>query len=178
MLRVPFADALTCMLDAGLPLTEHERDEWGDPAADADAFGQLRATCPYQGLLLGNPPTPASTETGGNEDGPAAGGTVTAAAAAAADGSRSTGQRLLLPPCLPPVLVSCSLDDARVPFWAAAKWVAAARQQGQQMPRDAHGLAGEVLLRIRENGGHSGNPEQQAEELAEDYAFLITALRV
>ena len=32
------------------------------------------------------------------------------------------------PPLLPHLLVSCSLDDSRVPFWAPAKWVAAARQ--------------------------------------------------
>ena len=34
VLRVPFSDALTCMVDPNSPLTAHERDEWGDPASD------------------------------------------------------------------------------------------------------------------------------------------------
>ncbi|MGN6550416.1 MAG: S9 family peptidase, partial [Pararhizobium sp.] len=35
---VPFVDALTTMLDASLPLTVTEYDEWGNPEADREAF--------------------------------------------------------------------------------------------------------------------------------------------
>ena len=51
VLRVPFTDALTCMMDPSLPLTEHERDEWGDPLADPGAFEAIRDMCPYQGMI-------------------------------------------------------------------------------------------------------------------------------
>ena len=38
VLRVPFSDALTCMVDPIIPLTVHERDEWGDPATDVQVW--------------------------------------------------------------------------------------------------------------------------------------------
>ncbi len=43
-------DVLTAMLDGGLPLTAHERDELGDPAADAADCAALAALCPYHTL--------------------------------------------------------------------------------------------------------------------------------
>ena len=44
------------------------------------------------------------------------------------------------PPLLPHLLVSCSLDDSRVPFWAPAKWVAAARQLQVRSGRRLKGI--------------------------------------
>ena len=41
---VPFVDALTTMLDASLPLTVTEYDEWGNPEADATAYDTSRPT--------------------------------------------------------------------------------------------------------------------------------------
>ncbi|HLQ54469.1 MAG TPA: prolyl oligopeptidase family serine peptidase [Streptosporangiaceae bacterium] len=48
--EVPFVDCVNTMLDAGIPLTVSEWDEWGDPR-DAGDFACLRAYSPYE-----NPP--------------------------------------------------------------------------------------------------------------------------
>lgn len=31
IMKVPFVDVITAMVDSSLPLTLHEYDEWGDP---------------------------------------------------------------------------------------------------------------------------------------------------
>ena len=50
VLRVPFVDVLTAMMDESLPLTTHERDEWGDPCADESVFAAMREYCPYHNV--------------------------------------------------------------------------------------------------------------------------------
>eukprot|EP00041_Stephanoeca_diplocostata_P003017 m.31291 g.31291 ORF g.31291 m.31291 type:complete len:819 (+) comp13962_c0_seq3:199-2655(+) len=50
VLKVPFVDVLSSMLDPTLPLTQHESDEWGDVIGSADAFHAVRAVCPYTNL--------------------------------------------------------------------------------------------------------------------------------
>jgi oligopeptidase B len=47
---VPFVDALTTMLDASLPLTVTEYDEWGDPAADPEVYDYLASYAPYDNV--------------------------------------------------------------------------------------------------------------------------------
>jgi oligopeptidase B len=47
---VPFVDALTTMLDAGLPLTVTEYDEWGNPAGDAETYDRLAGYAPYDNV--------------------------------------------------------------------------------------------------------------------------------
>ncbi|MFT3872065.1 MAG: S9 family peptidase [Nocardioides sp.] len=47
---VPFVDALTSMLDASLPLTVTEYDEWGNPEADPEAYRTIRAYAPYDNV--------------------------------------------------------------------------------------------------------------------------------
>jgi len=47
--QVPFVDVINTMLDATLPLTVGEYEEWGNPAV-AEQFGWLRAYCPYTNL--------------------------------------------------------------------------------------------------------------------------------
>lgn len=47
---VPFVDILTTMLDASLPLTVTEYDEWGDPAADPAAYDYIASYAPYDNL--------------------------------------------------------------------------------------------------------------------------------
>lgn len=47
---VPFVDALSTMLDESLPLTVVERDEWGDPLHDADAYTCMRSYTPYENI--------------------------------------------------------------------------------------------------------------------------------
>ncbi len=48
--QVPFVDCLTTMLDATLPLTVTERDEWGDPLAEARAYAWIRSYSPYDNV--------------------------------------------------------------------------------------------------------------------------------
>ncbi|MFN8017628.1 MAG: S9 family peptidase [Acidimicrobiales bacterium] len=48
--EVPFVDPLNTMLDPSLPLTVIEREEWGDPIADAEAYGWIRAYSPYENV--------------------------------------------------------------------------------------------------------------------------------
>ncbi|CAL8468479.1 g8019 [Coccomyxa elongata] len=76
VLRVPFVDVLTTMLDPTLPLTVHEYDEFGNPSEDVEAFESLQKLCPYANLR---------------------------------------------PAEYPPVLVTCALNDQRVPAWGPAK---------------------------------------------------------
>jgi oligopeptidase B len=58
---VPFVDALTSMLDADLPLTVTEYDEWGDPH-DPDAYDRLAGYAPYENVAaLDYPPILATT---------------------------------------------------------------------------------------------------------------------
>jgi len=47
--HVPFVDVLNTMLDASLPLTVGEYEEWGDPQM-ADDYFRLKAYCPYTNL--------------------------------------------------------------------------------------------------------------------------------
>jgi oligopeptidase B len=46
---VPFVDVLNTMLDASLPLTAGEWEEWGDPRKKAD-YDYMKSYCPYTNL--------------------------------------------------------------------------------------------------------------------------------
>jgi len=59
---VPFVDILTTMLDATLPLTVTEYDEWGDPAADPEAYDYIASYAPYDNVTATTyPPILAET---------------------------------------------------------------------------------------------------------------------
>jgi oligopeptidase B len=59
---VPFVDALTSMLDASLPLTITEYDEWGNPSADAETYDYLAGYAPYDNVTATDyPPILATT---------------------------------------------------------------------------------------------------------------------
>lgn len=45
--HVPFVDVLNTMLDATLPLTPPEWDEWGNPIEDEAAYELIASYCPY-----------------------------------------------------------------------------------------------------------------------------------
>jgi oligopeptidase B len=54
--HVPFVDVMNTMLDASLPLTVAEYEEWGNPN-EAEAFAYMRSYSPYDNLAPG--PYPA-----------------------------------------------------------------------------------------------------------------------
>lgn len=63
---VPFVDALTSMLDASLPLTVTEYDEWGNPEADPAAYDCIAAYAPYENVTA-QPYPPILAETSLND---------------------------------------------------------------------------------------------------------------
>lgn len=59
---VPFVDTLTTMLDATLPLTVPEYDEWGNPTDDPVAYERIAGYAPYENVGdLAYPPILAET---------------------------------------------------------------------------------------------------------------------
>ena len=59
---VPFVDNLTSMLDASLPLTVTEYDEWGNPEADPEVYDYIAGYAPYDNVAaLDYPPILAET---------------------------------------------------------------------------------------------------------------------
>ena len=54
--HVPFVDVLHTMLDASLPLTVGEYEEWGDPRVPEDYF-YMKSYCPYTNLAAKAYPT-------------------------------------------------------------------------------------------------------------------------
>jgi len=59
---VPFVDNLTTMLDASLPLTVVEYDEWGNPEADAEVYDYIASYAPYDNVTAQTyPPILAET---------------------------------------------------------------------------------------------------------------------
>ncbi|QCX27228.1 S9 family peptidase [Nocardioides jishulii] len=60
--NVPFVDALTTMLDATLPLTIGEYEEWGNPEADPDVYALMSSYAPYDNVAaVDYPPILAET---------------------------------------------------------------------------------------------------------------------
>ncbi len=53
--HVPFVDVMNTMLDASLPLTVAEYEEWGNPN-EPEAFGYMRSYSPYDNLKPGDYP--------------------------------------------------------------------------------------------------------------------------
>ncbi len=53
---VPFVDVINTMMDASLPLTAGEWEEWGDPRKKAD-YDYMKSYCPYTNLEKKNYPT-------------------------------------------------------------------------------------------------------------------------
>ncbi|MEZ5138222.1 MAG: prolyl oligopeptidase family serine peptidase [Acidimicrobiales bacterium] len=67
--EVPFVDPLTTMLDPTLPLTVIEREEWGDPLHDPEAYGWLKAYSPCENVRRAEDATyPAVLATAGLND--------------------------------------------------------------------------------------------------------------
>jgi len=127
--HVPFVDVMNTMLDASLPLTVAEYEEWGNPN-EPEAFATMHAYSPYENLnSLAGTSTPA-------------------------------------------MLVKTSLNDSQVMYWEPAKYVAKLRT----LKRDSTPL----LLHINMDAGHGGASGRYdyLKEIAFDYAFLLTQLKV
>jgi len=71
----------------------------------------------------------------------------------------------------PPMLVSQSLNDARVPYWEAAKWVAKLRH----LKTDTN----PIILYVKRQGGHGGGSGRfdNLQDFARAYAFALQTLR-
>ena len=48
--QVPFVDVVTTMLDASIPLTTNEYDEWGNPEASVESYQYMLSYSPYDNL--------------------------------------------------------------------------------------------------------------------------------
>ena len=70
----------------------------------------------------------------------------------------------------PPILVEQTLNDTRVPYWEAVKWVARLRQM-KTSPAP-------VILWMKDGGGHSGGSGRfdGLEDVAKTYAFALRTL--
>ena len=70
----------------------------------------------------------------------------------------------------PPMLIFQSLNDARVPYWEAAKW--AARLRHLKTDRNP------VVLFVKMQGGHNGGSGRydSLEDYARAYAFALSMI--
>ena len=48
--QVPFVDVVTTMLDASIPLTTNEYDEWGNPEKSRESYDYMLSYSPYDNL--------------------------------------------------------------------------------------------------------------------------------
>ncbi|SAM00587.1 hypothetical protein [Absidia glauca] len=66
VLRVPFVDPLSSMLNPDLPLTQIEYPEWGNPTTSQEAYDWIRQYAPYDNIT--SQPSPAVYVTAGMKD--------------------------------------------------------------------------------------------------------------
>lgn len=59
--QVPFVDALNTMLDASLPLTVTEWEEWGNPGDDEEIYRIMRGYAPYENVRPARYPSVLAT---------------------------------------------------------------------------------------------------------------------
>lgn len=48
--QVPFVDVVNTMLDASIPLTTNEYDEWGNPETSKEAYAYIKSYSPYENV--------------------------------------------------------------------------------------------------------------------------------
>jgi len=124
--HVPFVDVMNTMLDASLPLTVGEYEEWGNPNEKA-AYDYMVKYSPYDNL-------------------------------------KKTSY--------PAILIKTSFNDSQVMYWEPAKYVAKLRTL-----KDDKNL---LLLKVNMAAGHGGSSGRYdyLKEVAFDYAFMLTQLRM
>ena len=126
---VPFVDVVTTMLDASLPLTVGEWEEWGNPEASATSYRIMKGYSPYDNVTAVNP-----------------------------DGSVRR---------YPHLFATVGLNDSRVGYWEATKWVAKIRDMN---PENV------AILDVKMDNGHggpSGRYDAWRDEAA-SLAFFLT----
>lgn len=57
VLQAPFLDVFNTMLDANLPLTLEEQEEWGSPLSSEKSMEYIKSYCPYQNIKPQNYPS-------------------------------------------------------------------------------------------------------------------------
>ncbi|CAG8617836.1 1270_t:CDS:10 [Paraglomus brasilianum] len=97
ILRVPFLDPLSSMLNPSIPLTRLEYDEWGNPKESEAAYRYIESYAPYDNIPY-HLTTPNNVTTTGN------------------------AQKTTYP--APSILVTAGMRDQRVAYWQPLKWVA------------------------------------------------------
>jgi len=124
--RVPFVDVINTMLDASLPLTAGEWEEWGDPRKKED-YVYMLSYSPYDNVAA---------------------------------------------KAYPALLVKTSFNDSQVMYWEPAKYVARLRT----VKTDGNPL----LFKTNMAAGHGGSSGRYdyLHEVAFDYAFVLTQLRI
>jgi len=122
VLQVPFVDVLNTMLDASLPMTQQEYEEWGNPAT-AEYYPIIKSYSPYENLSAQE---------------------------------------------YPDMLVTSGLNDSRVPYWEAAKYVARLRVLNQNKQA-------RILLNTNMHAGHSGEAGRYSRlrDSAGAFSFLL-----
>jgi oligopeptidase B len=129
ILRVPFVNLLNTLKDPSLPLSSHEKDEWGDPNDPTDA-SFIQSASPIDNLVSD------------------------------------------VPEWYPPMLVTCSEDDARVPFEGVVEYAKKLRTITQSRDRLV------VKTNRAGEGGHFGSASTAGsyEDTCVELAFLIQSL--
>jgi oligopeptidase B len=158
--HVPFVDVMNTMLDASLPLTIAEYEEWGNPN-QPEAFATMLSYSPYDNLEVFAPVS---------EIGPGFSPDIQTTTNSGFS-PRDTGPDHQPPP-IPAMLVKTSLNDSQVMYWEPAKYVAKLRTlKTNSTP---------LLLHINMDAGHGGASGRYdyLKEIAFDYAFLLTQLGI
>ncbi|EFA75529.1 oligopeptidase B [Heterostelium album PN500] len=158
--KVPFVDMISAMLDESLPLTTHEFGEWGNPS-DPDVFNYISSYDPYRIV-----PSELAIQT----------------AAKMSDSDRDDKLKTL-----PSMLVTCSLQDIRVPYWQPLKWVAKLRESisngsnnnsNNNNNNNNQKQQENVLLLKVEDHGHFGSKirSDYMDDLSFEQAFIINSI--
>jgi oligopeptidase B len=181
--HVPFVDIMNTMLDATLPLTVAEYEEWGNPN-QPEAFATMLSYSPYDNLDVFKPKSPppgALAPTSASAPAVASASAVASEIgpdfspdnqAPATNPDFSPGDTSSDHPPIPAMLVKTSLNDSQVMYWEPAKYVAKLRTiKTNSTP---------LLLHINMDAGHGGASGRYdyLKEIAFDYAFLLTQLGV
>ncbi|KAI9254523.1 prolyl oligopeptidase family-domain-containing protein, partial [Phascolomyces articulosus] len=149
VLRVPFVDPLSAMLNPDLPLTQVEYPEWGNPSEDPQIYHLIESYSPYENLVAVTP----------DEE----------------DNCKDEPQEACHYPSL---YITAGLKDQRVAYWQPLKLMAKIRQQQYESPNNKNTEKTVVKIDL-DRGHFGGGTEQDVRlgEAAEQVAFLISQVQ-